>query len=270
MPDRGGVPASDSSDEAGNYGVERILAERMKGERMHYLVKWQGYSEEECTWEPPENFNDPQTLQEWQERLDIGDTLDEDGITALQKRMNAYIDSQYEEDRLGVSKRRRLMNGRKRRESSSPSSNSDDTPMKSQRPQVSNTSTSNSLVDDRTAHFKSPETAASPSLLPRLKVQPRRQSNPKKSEPGNIPMGPARSTPTEPLQNARRLPIQQYDNNICSKMWYLRQRRHRRFQILRNAPQTTEPERDSRHYSTEIVIQNPFAKKVCRTYPGWS
>lgn len=198
MPDRGGVPASDSSDEAGNYGVERILAERMKGERMHYLVKWQGYSEEECTWEPPENFNDPQTLQEWQERLDIGDTLDEDGITALQKRMNAYIDSQYEEDRLGVSKRRRLMNGRKRRESSSSSSNSDDTPMKSQRPQVSNTSTSNSLVDDRTAHFKSPETAASPSLLPRLKVQPRRQSNPKKSEPGNIPMGPARSTPTEP------------------------------------------------------------------------
>lgn len=197
IPDRGGVPASDGSDGAGNYGVERILAERKKGERMHYLVKWQGYSEEECTWEPPENFNDPRTLEEWQERLDIGDTLDEEGITALQKRMDAYIDLQDEEDRVGVSKRRRLVNGHKRRESSSPSSDSD-TPMRSQRPQVSNTSTSNPLVDDRIRHFKSPATAASPSLPPRPKVQPRRQSNPKKGDPGNIPMGAVSSTPTEP------------------------------------------------------------------------
>jgi hypothetical protein len=43
------------------YTVERILCHKPAGARKAhtlYLVKWQGYSEEECTWEPERNFID--------------------------------------------------------------------------------------------------------------------------------------------------------------------------------------------------------------------
>jgi hypothetical protein len=49
------LPDGENKDE---YEVESILAHRsLQGGKKKYLVKWKGYTFEECTWEPQANFN---------------------------------------------------------------------------------------------------------------------------------------------------------------------------------------------------------------------
>lgn len=38
--------------------VEAILNKRIFKGKIQYLVKWKGYSEQECTWQPEENLTD--------------------------------------------------------------------------------------------------------------------------------------------------------------------------------------------------------------------
>jgi Chromo (CHRromatin Organisation MOdifier) domain len=56
------------------YVVERILDERTNGEEMEYLVKWEGYSLKESTWEPAENLGEGanEILTEWKEKIAEG------------------------------------------------------------------------------------------------------------------------------------------------------------------------------------------------------
>ncbi|KAL2410932.1 hypothetical protein ABEF91_001445 [Exophiala dermatitidis] len=75
------------------YEVERILAEDDSSGETLYLVKWLGYPDYQCTWEPYESFSNPQTLADWHQQLAQGDTLDDEDIAALQERMNAYAES---------------------------------------------------------------------------------------------------------------------------------------------------------------------------------
>ena len=47
------LPKADAEE----YEIESILAHRKtKGGQKKYLVKWKGYTFEESTWEPPQNF----------------------------------------------------------------------------------------------------------------------------------------------------------------------------------------------------------------------
>lgn len=39
------------------YEVEKIVAHRGKGKTFEYRIRWQGYDEDEDTWEPPGNIN---------------------------------------------------------------------------------------------------------------------------------------------------------------------------------------------------------------------
>ncbi|MDR3542936.1 MAG: chromo domain-containing protein, partial [Desulfosporosinus sp.] len=48
--------------------VERILAQRGTGRRTQYLVKWQGYPNEDSSWEPRGNLNCPDLLAEFERR----------------------------------------------------------------------------------------------------------------------------------------------------------------------------------------------------------
>lgn len=161
---------SDESDSSGSestvYDVERILAQDEFDGEMLYLVKWQGYGEEQCTWEPPENFSDPQTLREWEKRLEIGDTLDDETISALQERMNEYQDAQKEQEeqrRLTVSKRRRLVKGHNPTVCSASES---DTPMISKRPKLNANSTPNSTLTRSAKPKATSTTPANPTALP--------------------------------------------------------------------------------------------------------
>lgn len=63
-------PAPDMEDATAGeqWHVERILAKRGSGTRREYLVKWVGYPNEECSWEPRRNLNCPDLLAEFEAR----------------------------------------------------------------------------------------------------------------------------------------------------------------------------------------------------------
>jgi len=44
------------------YIVEKILDKKKVGSAWKYKVKWEGYTEEECTWEPKENLRNVKYL----------------------------------------------------------------------------------------------------------------------------------------------------------------------------------------------------------------
>ena len=53
------------------FNVEKILKKkRAEDGELRYLVKWEGYGNEENTWEPAENFSGcPQVLENFEEKL---------------------------------------------------------------------------------------------------------------------------------------------------------------------------------------------------------
>ncbi|KIW99429.1 uncharacterized protein Z518_11168 [Rhinocladiella mackenziei CBS 650.93] len=91
--------ASLSGNEDAEYEVERILAQDIADGQIVYLVKWLGYPDDQCTWEPSESFSNPQTLADWQCQLALGDALDEEQVAALQDRMNAYARAKEEDEK---------------------------------------------------------------------------------------------------------------------------------------------------------------------------
>jgi hypothetical protein len=55
---------------SGEYEVEQILAMRSRGRgarNKEYLVKWKGYTNEECMWIPKRDLNSPDLLREFEE-----------------------------------------------------------------------------------------------------------------------------------------------------------------------------------------------------------
>ena len=52
--------------------VEKILKKkRTEDGELRYLVKWDGYAEEENTWEPPESFSGcPQVLEDFERKVE--------------------------------------------------------------------------------------------------------------------------------------------------------------------------------------------------------
>ena len=59
------VPSPDRE----TYVLEAILSEIDDDDGItYYLVKWEGYSDLECTWEVEENFQDEQTLLDWKDQ----------------------------------------------------------------------------------------------------------------------------------------------------------------------------------------------------------
>jgi hypothetical protein len=79
-----------SSDEEEAFEVERILAEKVENGATRYLVKWRGYADEECTWEPPKNFDTSETLALWKTQRANGDVLEDDDLHRIQRQMDAF------------------------------------------------------------------------------------------------------------------------------------------------------------------------------------
>jgi hypothetical protein len=63
-------PPPDSVDPAGDerWLVERILAKRTVRRRQQYLVKWRGYSDADCSWEPRANLHCADLLADFEAR----------------------------------------------------------------------------------------------------------------------------------------------------------------------------------------------------------
>lgn len=73
----------------GEYPLERILASRTVGGATKYLAKWEGYPDEDCTWEPGENFSED-TLAEWESQWANGEHLNEAEVAEVEAKMNAF------------------------------------------------------------------------------------------------------------------------------------------------------------------------------------
>ncbi|TNV79742.1 hypothetical protein FGO68_gene3745 [Halteria grandinella] len=71
----------DESSDDGYFEVDRILDKRVLGKkRVQYLVKWQGYSEAEATWEPPSNL---QNVKKMIKEYDIKEAMQKEGAQSL-------------------------------------------------------------------------------------------------------------------------------------------------------------------------------------------
>ena len=62
-----GPAAADSSDDEGMYRVERILKSKVVRGRTLYLVRWEGYGEEDDSWEDEANINEA-ALRDFEDR----------------------------------------------------------------------------------------------------------------------------------------------------------------------------------------------------------
>jgi hypothetical protein len=119
--------ASSGSDEMegeAEYEVERILYEDLQEDGTSvYLVKWLGYPDEECTWEPATSFLDPHTLEDWKRQLAMDDALDHEGLANLQARMDAFQEAQREKTELEAQEHAAQRSpGHKKRQRESPQS----------------------------------------------------------------------------------------------------------------------------------------------------
>lgn len=77
------------------YAVETVLAERETDGVTQYLVKWEGYPEERCTWEPATSFQSLDTLSDWDKKklhIEQGFEIPCD-VDNLLKRIDIWIKS---------------------------------------------------------------------------------------------------------------------------------------------------------------------------------
>ena len=81
------------SEPKDEYPIEGILAERVFDGTTRYLVKWEGYPDERCTWEPESSFQDDQTFHDWQNmKMRISRGLDSAyDVSALETRVENWI-----------------------------------------------------------------------------------------------------------------------------------------------------------------------------------
>ena len=64
---------SDASDAEVEYEVEKILDKRIKKGKTEYYIKWKGYdNEEDNTWEPQENLDCEDKIQDYEKKNKVG------------------------------------------------------------------------------------------------------------------------------------------------------------------------------------------------------
>ena len=59
--------ATETEDD-NQYEVEKVLNKRKKRGRVHYLVKWLGYRDEDNTWEPEDNLDCDEKIAEFEKK----------------------------------------------------------------------------------------------------------------------------------------------------------------------------------------------------------
>ncbi|GIY83186.1 chromobox protein homolog 3 [Caerostris extrusa] len=59
----------DPTGEPDQYMVEKIVEKRVTNGKVEYFLKWHGYADSENTWEPVENLECPEIIEEFEKNL---------------------------------------------------------------------------------------------------------------------------------------------------------------------------------------------------------
>jgi len=86
-------------DKEGEYEIDKILGHRTRrdGKRV-YLVKWKGYTYEECTWEPASHFK-PHVLQSYHQSPARKEAKDEQYVSSSEEEEEAGDEQEKEQAR---------------------------------------------------------------------------------------------------------------------------------------------------------------------------
>ena len=86
--------SSSASEQENEYVVDKIIAqsepEEGEDEEEMYLVRWEGYPDDQCTWEPRESFLSDETLERWQREQAENHILSQDEVDEIQEKMGNY------------------------------------------------------------------------------------------------------------------------------------------------------------------------------------
>lgn len=74
------------ADEGEEFVVERIVSHRFRNGRKEYLLAWKGYSEEENTWEPEQNLDCPDLVEEYETRIMQKSRYSQESSTSLKRK----------------------------------------------------------------------------------------------------------------------------------------------------------------------------------------
>lgn len=68
------LPSNENDNEENEFEIEKVIGKRIRNGTIQYRVKWKGYDVADSTWEPIDNFNSTECIQDFEARTKLKDS----------------------------------------------------------------------------------------------------------------------------------------------------------------------------------------------------